>query len=311
MGRRVRVPWRERYRVSKKILGQAFRLAWTERRFLVFPALGILGLLAAVGLYATAFALVPDAAAGLFLSISAPWDRLLVGLLGLPLMVPGIIVMSLFGSAYVFAIHERIQGRLVTRRHAWHRAWSQLGPITRFTLYGVIVAAFLQTLGAVLEHLRFIPWLGRLFETLGTFGWAVASYFVFPILVVEKERSATRALRRSVGLARDQWGKSVAGIVTIGLAMIIPMLIVMFVVMAFFFGAMMFVVTNGGPVSLTLLLIVWFVVLGIIMVPFFLFGQVTGLAYQTALYRYATTGDVARPFTDETLVDAWKPYQQG
>ncbi|HLF16628.1 MAG TPA: DUF6159 family protein, partial [Candidatus Thermoplasmatota archaeon] len=142
----------------------------------------------------------------------------------------------------------------------------------------------------------------------GFLGWAAASYFVFPILAVERERSALAALRGSAAIARKQWGKTTAGILTLGLAVMVPMVVVSLVLGMAFMAAMTSAL-DGGPGRLYL-----FAYLGTtlaVMVGGMAVSQAATTAYQTALYRYAKTRRIPAPFDRATLVDAWKPYRNG
>lgn len=302
---RVRVPFRQRYATSRAIFGQAWRLMRTQRDLWVFPILGLVALLAVM---------VPFLLLVLFRSEGwllpavhalGPWAPLAV-FVALPLFYPFAVLASLFNAALCFAAHERMEGRPGGKREAWRRALAQLGPIARFNLVAMLVSGALAFVGQILDKLRLVPYLGQAFQAVGAFAWATASYFVIPMLVVEGERSALGALRSSVAVARTQWGKATAGVVTLGLVLMVPMLVALFLVFM--------------PVMLLLPLVLhgfsFFVVTGIVAGAFIL-GTLTlsmmagamGVLYQTALYRYARTGKVAGPFTGATLVDAWAPYR--
>lgn len=312
-----RVPLRERYRTSRAIFGQSWRLMAKERDLWIFPVLSTLTFLTWGGLYwLFGYQLgLNDALArfGPGWASTTVEGAFLGTLLMIPLFYPLGITLSLLQGAIVFSLHERLEGRPGDKRAAIRRAWDQLGPIARFNLVAMLVAGLLATIGFLLNKLRLIPYLGRVLSVAGNLGWAVAAYFVIPILVVERERSALEALRASTALARQQWGKSVAGMVTIGLAMFVPFLAILLVVYALFMAAIFTLPAFVSGETVKAIFIAFFVaivaVLVIAVLAGLILGQVTQAAYQVALYRYARTGLVSGPYTTATLADAWAPYR--
>lgn len=230
----------------------------------------------------------------------------------LPLLYPVMVLASLFNAALVFAAHERMNGRKGRKRAAWKRAVGQLGPIARFNLLAMLVAGILAIIGQLLDKLRLVPYIGQALNVVGSLAWAAASFFVIPILVVEREEKAFAALRSSAALARTQWGKTTAGVVTIALAVMVPLL-----VLVLLFAAPMMVLpwiafALDAPSLLDAIVPVMIVMAGLFVVAALVIGMVSGAfgaLYQTALYRYAKTGKVSGPYTKQTLVDAWAPYR--
>ena len=311
----AKVPFRERYRVSRQIFGQTMQMLGSQRDLWVFPVLAWLSMLPFIALAITAMVFAfTQHDLGWLLAVgkwmdqagpAAPFAFLLLMPVLMLVMYPFMVLGSLFNAALVFAAHERLEGRPGRKREAWRRALGQLGPIARFNFVAMLVTGALSVVGQLLNKLRLVPFLGRFVQTLGAFAWAAAAYFVIPILVVERERSALGALRSSVGLARQQWGKSVAGIVTINLVFTVP---IMAVALLMFVPIFAF---SAGAGSATMLL--WMgIVLGIFFLAVLVTSVISGAAqalYQTALYRYARTGVVSLPYTPETLVDSWSSYQ--
>ncbi len=311
---RARVPWSQRYRTSRAIFGQAFHLLRRERDLWIFPitstlffgawtALAILAMYR-LGLNDWSATIAPGWADP---AVEAP---VIAGFLLLPAFFPLGLVMSLNQLALVYAILERSEGRRCTKRQAWSRAMSRLGPLVRFNLVGLLVAGLFQTVGILLNKLRVVPYLGQVFQTLGMFGWAAATYFVFPILALEDERTALGAVRRSTSIARQHWGKSVGGIITIGLAVLVPLLALMLVWYLALFGALASWSPGGGIEPFLTFLAVSGIVFGVLFLAVMALQWGAHAAYQAVLYRYATTGRISEPFTTATLVDAWTPYRQ-
>ena len=308
LGQSVRVPFRSRYRTSRAIFGQAWTLLRSERDLLRFP-------LMAGGLFLTMLAAILLAAVVGFrvaeLDGLVPWLRpyVLVPVM-IVLTVPVGFLGALLNCAYGFGLHERLHGRACTPRQAWARAVQHRGTILRFSLIAALVSGLFALVGQLLDKLRLVPWLGGLLQAVGAYAWAVAAFFVVPIIVVEREASAREAIRKSVAMARETWGRSTAGIVTISLALLVPMMAVM-VVAFVVLGAFMAAAFSTGQVALVFIgtsvaIGILVLALGAMMVA----SQAATTAYQVALYSVTRTGIVPLPFTPETLVDAWAPYRK-
>lgn len=312
MGRRS-VPWGERYRVSKRILGESFRVVASMRGYWMFPVASALlmggWMLVMMTQVFQGFG-EPGAQRVLF-GIEDKW---LMGLVLVGSLFPVMFFVTLANSALVFGVYQRLDGVPVPVGVAWRRALSRWGTILRFTVFGLVVGTLIGAVGQVLDKIRFIPGLGQVLQIVGALGWAAASFFVFPIIVVEGERRMLGALRRSVGIARAQWGKSVAGIVTISLALLLPWLIVVGVLML---GVLVAPVVLGMGLHpgmaiwiLTVLMpsVLVFIVVGSVVLG--MLNQALQSTYQAGLYRYATTGEVGGGYSREALVDAWAPYRE-
>lgn len=308
---KVRVPFATRYRTSRAIFRQSLQALRANRDLWLFPILaaaitiGVMAIVGAVIVYATVRS-GPSVSQLEWMRTLGPW----AGLLALPVMYPFMVLSTLLNSAMCFALYERMDGRTCTRSEAWRRARSQTGPILRFNLIALLVAGVLQVVGVLLQKLQVVPWLRGIVQMIGGFAWAAASYFVLPILVVERQRSATEALKDSYSLATQQWGKTAAGIVTIGLALMVPMLII---TVLFFVASNILVFTmlqsSGGIAAFVTTMVVLVAAFMVAILAVATLAGAAAVAYQTALYRFAKTGKTTDPYTKETLVDAWTPYQ--
>lgn len=311
MAKRPRVPWTTRYRTSRTIFKQSLEALGRERDLWVFPILsGLLLILAVGGLIGLASGASAAGWFGMPWGLTAPWGQILVGLAVLPLFYPVAVLSSALNAALAYALFLRASGSSCTRRGAWQAARRCLGPIARFNVLGLLVAGVLQVVGQLLESLRLVPFLGRVTQTVGTMAWAVASFFVFPVLVLERERSALGALRESADMARSNWGKAIGGMVTLSLAILVPML-ALAAAGALASAAVVPLLVAWDPplgVGIALLVVPWLLVLLGVMALSML-QQAALTSYQTALYRYTRFDEITAPYTRATLVDAWGPYR--
>jgi hypothetical protein len=160
-------------------------------------------------------------------------------------------------------------------------------------------ALFAAAVGTVLSAIEErLGWLGRIVITLIGLSWAVATYFVVPILAAEGAGPIT-SVRRSVALLRKTWGEGLTGHLTISLV-------------SWMFAAIVGAVAAiGFATAWALESTALAVVIGVILVTaVVLMGIVTSAMRQVflaGLYRYASTGQVPRGFSEWTLRTALQP----
>lgn len=132
---------------------------------------------------------------------------------------------------------------------------------------------------------------GRFAIGLVGMAWSLVTYLVVPILVLENV-TVGAAIRGSSNLFKRTWGENVVGNAGVGLVSFLASLPGIAVIAI---GA-----ASGGPggVALIVVGVVW--LLGVAVVASALSG-----IYQTALYRYASSGSVSPAFADANLGQAF------
>lgn len=307
MARRPKVPFRERYRVSKAILGQSVRLFRKERDLWVYPVLSFLVALALFLPLLVGFR-VYEVAVDFRHFGSSGESGLLLGLFFLVMSYPATVGIGVIHLALVHDLFARFEGRSITKRVALHKAWRRIGTLARFNLVAMLIGGFFSVIGVLLEKLRIVPYLGRVADVIGMMAWTAATFFVIPVMAVENQSGAFDSIRRSAALARNNWGKAVSGIITLGLAIMIPVV----AVYALFAFAALMVVMLAAATDTWILLVVSGLLAGgalLIIVGGVLLASFMTSVYRVVLYRYSITGQIAEPFSEATVVDAWAPYR--
>lgn len=140
--------------------------------------------------------------------------------------------------------------------------------------------------------------LGGLIGGLFEFGWSVVTYFVLPVLAVERGGPIT-ALRRSSAILRIKWGESLAGEARFGL------LGILFILQAVaLFCAGLAIQLSYGTTAIGSLLMAVGVLYGLATLVVL---QALSTIFQAGVYLYATTGQVP-PTLDPALVrSAFRP----
>lgn len=193
-------------------------------------------------------------------------------------------VAFFFQAALVAGALERLSGGDPTLGSSLRAAARRLGPIL---MWGAVAGTVGMLLRAIQERSNA---LGKIVTGLIGVAWSLATYFMVPVLVMEK-RPLGDSFRASWTLFKKTWGESVVGNLGLGL-----------------FGFLGFLLVGG----LTALLVK--VGLTIVAVIFAVVGFVTLMCVLSALsgiwlaavYRYATTGQVSGGFDREALVGAFR-----
>ncbi|MEA2551306.1 MAG: hypothetical protein QOE25_1075 [Actinomycetota bacterium] len=189
-----------------------------------------------------------------------------------------------FNSALVAIAMKRLKGEPATLADGFAAARAHLGQIF---LWAVVTATVGMILRAIQERGGI---LGRIVGALGAIAWSVLTFFVVPVLIFEDAKVGD-AIKRSGHIFKERWGEQFAGNATIGLATLlvaIPILII---------SGLLFAVSPVVGIIVGILAVVA------------LLSVSTALTavFNTALYRFATTGDASGAFTPDDLAGAFKP----
>jgi hypothetical protein len=190
--------------------------------------------------------------------------------------------------ALVGVANSRLMGGTWTFRDGIELAWARKGTILQWALVAATVGVILRTLE---ERLGLV---GRIIMRIIGIAWALACYFVVPVLAFE-DLSPIDAFKRSSKLFRDTWGEKVIG----GFSFSLVSILLMLPGIGLLFVAMIL----GGIKGLILgsvLMILYFLLLSVLM------SAVQGV-FNAALYRYACFKQVPPAFSQELIASAWTP----
>ena len=201
-------------------------------------------------------------------------------------------VIIYFNAALVAHVVARLRGGDPTLGQSFAAATACLPQIA---LWAIIAS----TVGVVLKWLsERAGFLGRIAISLVGVAWALVTYFVVPVLVIER-KGALDAVGESKDLLVKTWGQQIASAVgygIIGFLLSIPAYIV--IVFAIFTGAAAHSFAAFGV--LFTVAVLYIVALGIVMSALrAIFGAV--------LYLYARTGEAPAGFDASLLRSAIKP----
>jgi len=270
-----------RFETSWEIAKRSWAVLRSDKALAWFP---VLSALASVAVGLVCLALV----AGLGLNSSSTGDSLAP--IGWVLVAFAYValafVQTYFLAALVAGADARLQGRPGTVRDALDVANSRLHRL----LPWAIVSA---TVTVILNQLERQGIVGAIVGRLVGLAWALVTFLTVPVLVIE-DIGIGAALTRSKDLFKKTWGENVVGQAGLG---IVGFLLMIPGVLVFGIGAAL---GTAGLVVLGPVAVVWLVGVSVAV------AAMSGI-YRTALYRFASTGEIPSGFEGVDFDAAFRP----
>jgi Family of unknown function (DUF6159) len=276
---------------SWQLVRQSFAILRSDKQMMLFPVFSAVSCFVLTAVIATggAFMLLPARAAALAAGEQFHPNQSPMFLIGLfMLYVVNYFVIVFFNVALVGVANSRLMGGTWTFRDGIELAWARKGTILQWALVAATVGVILRTLE---ERMGLI---GRLIMRIIGIAWALACYFVVPVLAFE-DLTPMAAVKRSAKLFRDTWGEKVIGGFSLSLVSLVLMLpgIGLVIVATFLAGL------NGLLFGLVVMLL-YFLLLSVFM-------SAVGGIFNAALYRYACFKQAPAAFSRDLITSAWAP----
>jgi hypothetical protein len=276
---------------SWQLVRQSFAILRSDKQLMLFPVLSAVSCFILTAIIATggAFLVLPARAAALAAGEQFHPNQSPLFMVGMfTLYVVNYFVIVFFNVALVGVANSRLMGGTWTFRDGLDLAWERKFTIFQWALVAATVGVILRTLE---ERLGLI---GRIIMRFVGIAWALACYFVVPVLAFE-DLTPIEAVKRSSKLFRDTWGEKVMGGFSLSLVSLVLMLPgIGLVILATFLGG-----GTGLLVGLAVMFI-YFLLLSVFM-------SAVGGIFNAALYRYACFKQVAPAFSQDLIASAWAP----
>jgi hypothetical protein len=254
---------------GKQLLTASWGLLRQDRELLWLPVLA-----AITGFFAAAILFAPGFAIGWFVGGDQhhSWGGWVGGVFA---AFAASVVAIYFQSALVIGAYQRADGGNPTVRGVLAEAWTHRGPILRWALLTTTVGIAVRTLE------RRFGILGTIFGFLAGFAWAIASFLVVPVLVVEN-LGPIDAVKRSAQLIRETWGTSLRTSLRFGLTylalLLVPIAVVVIGIVA---------IASGSSAAIALGVVLIVVGAAGILALAMIFSAISTYA-RALIYRYAT-----------------------
>jgi hypothetical protein len=194
-------------------------------------------------------------------------------------------VIVFFNAAIVACARIRMEGGDPTVSDGLRAAVSHLSLIAGWALISATVGLILRVIEDRSER------LGQFVAGLLGMAWAVASFMVIPILVIEGQGPIT-ALKESTALLRKTWGEQLIGNFSFG-----------FVFFLLAIPAVIFIIL-GAATGSGAGMIVSIILAAVYLIGLALIQSALQAIFQAALYLYARKGQVAPGFKADLLTNA-------
>ncbi|MDX6522741.1 MAG: hypothetical protein QOI17_254 [Gaiellales bacterium] len=273
-----------RFQRSFRLLSESLAIVRADRSLLLFPVLSAVFTVLAVVLIFVPAALL----AGVALSAGRPHATLALLAASALAGYAATAVATYFNVALASCAARSFHGEQTNVGEGLRAANARIGSI----LLWALIAALVGTIARAVEQRAGV--LGNIVAGLLGAAWAVATYFVVPVLAFEQVGPAD-AVRRSLQTVRRSWGESLIGNVGLGIAGFVLMLPL---VLLGLIGAGMVSQHPGAGVALLAVTALLFVALMVV-------GSAMGQVYKTAVYLYATNGEVVG-YSSELLEGAFR-----
>jgi hypothetical protein len=198
-------------------------------------------------------------------------------------------VIVFFNAALVSCALKRLAGGDPTVGYGIKQAMARLPQIAAWAVVSGTVGLVLKMIESKSDK------IGQLIASLVGAGWAIATYFVVPILVVEQV-GPWQAFKRSTSLIRHTWGEALVGNMGTGLLVMLGMIPGF---LSFVIGIVLFAANQpiAGGIFFGLGAI-WIALVSLV-------GTAVQSILLTALYLYAADGTTPPQFDENLLKQAF------
>jgi hypothetical protein len=280
-----------RFARSWELVKQSFAILRSDKQLMLFPILSAVSCLVVTALIAGSGALMILPSIAATTAAGGHWQPSQTPIFyfaTFAVYLANYFVIVFFNVALVGVANSRLMGGAWTFRDGLELAWQRKGTILQWALVAATVGMILRTL----EERMGV--LGRIVMKIIGIAWALACYFVVPVLAFEG-LTPVDAVKRSAKLFRDTWGEKVIGGFSLGLVFLVLMLPG--------FGLWIAAIIIGGTTGLLIgsaFLLLYILLLSVVS------SAVQGI-FNAALYRYACFKQVPAAFSADLITAAWTP----
>lgn len=276
----------ERITTGWQLAKQSFQVLRLDKELLMFPIFSSIGCVLVLATF-----MVPIFFTGVF---EIPEEgltqgqKILFGVLGFIYYFLTYFVIIFFNSALVACAIIRLKGGDPTVQDGIGAAMARLPQIAGWALVSATVGIILKAIESRSER------VGAIVANLVGMAWAITTFFVVPVLVVEKA-GPIEAVKRSVGIMKKTWGESLSSSFGIGVITFFACLLGMLPIAA---GAALMgssAIAGGALVAIGIL---WVLFVSLI-------SSAVGSILLAALYIYAAEGKMPEHFDSGMIQHAF------
>lgn len=263
---------------------QSWAVLKNDRSLVIFPILSaVFAMIALVVIW------VPTViTAGLLQNGTVDENNPIIGVGAVVTIYVSTFIVIFFNVALAACAARSLRGENTKVGEGISAAMGRIGPIVGWTLVAGTVGLILQ----ILEN-RF-PIAGRIAVWIAGAAWAIATFFVIPVIALEGT-GPVRSLKRSVQVVKAKWGEGATGQVAISA---VTGLIVFVLILAGGGAGYALVAVGLTPVAIAVGAVA---VAAVIVVA--IISSALNSIFRVAVYQYAATGQAPVGF-DSRLVSS-------
>lgn len=265
---------------------QSWRVLNSDRSLVVFPTLSTIFALIAVVAIWTPTAVLSGLFAGEAINENDPAYYIAAAATA----YVSTFIAVFFNVALAACAVRSLQGADTTVGEGIRFALQRIGPILGWT----VVAA---TVGLILRLIEErVPFAARVAVWIAGAAWAVATFFVIPVLALEGS-GPMRSLKRSVAVIKARWGEGATGTVAISAVTTVVLLAIILIA-----GISGFVLVAVGlqPLAIAVAAIAVFGVIAVSII-----SSALNEIFRVAVYQYAVAGTAVGAFEEGLLKNAF------
>jgi hypothetical protein len=195
-------------------------------------------------------------------------------------------VVIFFNTALIACVNARLNGGEMSVTEGLSTAGRHLPTILAWALISATIGLILHLIEERFEL------VGKIAASLIGGAWALVTYFVIPVLVLE-DKGVVDSVKGSVALIQKTWGESIVGSASMA---------IIFVVIGVVAAIGVFITLLIGNAALFVITLALFLVFVVLLAV--VYAAMEGI-YVTALYTYAKTGTVPSAFNRDLIQNAF------
>jgi uncharacterized protein DUF6159 len=270
-----------------ELTGQSWVVLRNDRSLVIFPILSTI-----FAFVAMAAICVPAAAArGVFQGHHVDKHDPVLYAAGIATAYVSTFIAIFFNVALAACAVRSMRGEDTKVSEGLSAARQRIGPIIGWTLVTTTVGLILR---AIEERFGFV---GRIVADITGAAWAIATFFVIPVLALEGT-GPIDSLKRSAVVVKARWGEGATGAATIG---VVTFVVTFLIVLVGGAGGVALLAIGLWPLGVAILAAM---VVSVIIVS--LVSSALSQIFRVAVYQYAVTGAAPGGFDHRLLQDAFK-----
>lgn len=265
-----------------QLLKMSFSVIRKDKELLLFPVIsGLLLIAIAASFIIPIFILTPIGTDSFNLAFIAFWAIF---------YFISFFVSTFFNVAIIGCALMRMDGGDPTLSYGFRYAAERVKLIALWALVSATVGLILR---AIENQVGFI---GKIIVGFIGLAWTIATYFVIPVIAVEK-LTPFKAMKRSASILKNAWGEALVSNLGIGLIFALLFLAGFIVGLIGMLYCFIYVGVVAGLIVLAIF-VIYIVFLAVL-------STTVSAVLMAALYRFATTGKTVEGFSAQALSNPW------